>query len=267
MPPSPNASAQLSPEPAVRVLVVEDEPLLAELVESMLLDMGYETVGPAASAQVALALYRTEPIDLVLLDIGLRGSTNGLQLAELLLAHNPVPLIFLTSFADAQTFQQAQHIGPAAYLVKPAEPESLHRAIALAVSNFSMKAWPSPPNATVAGAPKTAPATVASESLFVKENGLLEKVLLNEIYSVVADNKTCHLTLAGRSITVRMSLRELARILPGERFVQIQRSYFVNVEHIERIDPSRLLVQVGKQLLPIGRLYLTELVGRLRTIS
>lgn len=81
-------------ESTVRVLIVEDEPLIAEQVEFLLVSVGYKAVGPAPSAQIAMALYRTESIDLVLLDIGLHGPTDGLQLAELLLAHHPVPLIF-----------------------------------------------------------------------------------------------------------------------------------------------------------------------------
>ena len=254
----------LPSESAVRVLVVEDELLYADQVESMLLGMGYETVGPAASAQVALALYRTEPIDLVLLDIGLRGPTDGLQLAEQLLAHSPVPLIFLTSFGDEQTFQLAQAVGPAAYLTKPAVADTLHRAIALAVKNFTASTWPLLP---AGSARSQAAGTAAPEFVFVKENGSLGKVLLQDIFSIVADNKTCSLTLADRSIQVRMSLRELAGILPAEWFVQIQRSYFVNATHIERLDPIRLLVQVGKRVLPVGRLYLPGIMSRLRTIS
>jgi DNA-binding LytR/AlgR family response regulator len=258
----PDSATRVLLESSVRVLVVEDEPLAAEQVESLLLGMGYETVGPAPSAQIALALYRTEPIDLVLLDIGLRGPVDGLQLAEQLLAHHPVPIIFLTSFADEQTFQQAQAVGPAAYLTKPPVADTLRRAIALAVRNFSALSWPPQPPAA-----PTAPALIAPEAVFVKENGMLEKILLRDIYSLAADNKTCSLHLAERSVQVRMPLRELASILPAERFVQIQRSYFVNVEHIERLDPSRHLVQVGKQVLPVGRLYLLELITRLRTIT
>lgn len=258
----PDSATRVLLEPVVRVLVVEDEPLAAEQVEALLLGMGYEPVGPASSAQIALALFQTEPIDLVLLDIGLRGPVDGLQLAELLLAHHSVPIIFLTSFADEQTFQQAQAVGPAAYLTKPPVADTLRRAIALAVRNFSALSWPAQPPA-----PAAAPAPISPEAVFVKENGMLEKIRLNEIYSLAADNKTCSLHLAERSVQVRMPLRELAGILPAERFIQIQRSYFVNIEHIERLDPSRHLVQVGKQVLPVGRLYLLELMTRLRTIA
>ncbi len=261
----PDNVTQALLESSVRVLVVEDEPLVAEQIEVVLLGMGYEPVGPASSAQIALALYQTVSIDLVLLDISLRGPVDGLQLAEQLLAHYPVPLIFLTSFADEQTFQQAQAVGPAAYLTKPLVEDTLRRAIRLAIHNFSALSWPS--QSPAATAATITPALIAPEAVFVKENGMLEKIRLSEIYSLVADNKTCSLHLAERSVQVRMPLRELAAILPAERFVQIQRSYFVNVEHIERLDPKRYLVQVGKQVLPVGRLYLLELMTRLRTIS
>jgi DNA-binding LytR/AlgR family response regulator len=252
---------------AARILVVDDEPLFAEQVEALLTDMGHEAVGPATNAQIALALHRTENIDLVLLDIALRGSTNGIKLAELLLAHNPVPIIFLTSFADNETFQQAQQVGPVAYLTKPIEPNSLRRAITLAVRNFTAAQWPSQTSHPTAS-PAPAPALpVLPAVIFVKEHGLLERVGLSEIYSVMADHKLCTLTLAERSISVRMSLRELAQYLPAEHFVQIQRSYFVNMEHVVRLDPARHLVQVGKQLLPVGRLYLLDFMARLRTLS
>lgn len=132
----------------------------------------------------------------------------------------------------------------------------------LAVRNFSALTWPSQPKVLPVVA-----AVLAPDAVFVKENGMLEKVRLGDIFSVAADNKTCCLHLAERSVQVRMPLRELASLLPAERFIQIQRSYFVNVEHIERLDPTRHLVQVGKQVLPVGRLYLLELITRLRTLA
>ncbi|WP_165822233.1 LytR/AlgR family response regulator transcription factor [Hymenobacter edaphi] len=245
-------------ETTIRVLVVEDEPLYAEQLEAALEDLGYEPVGPAADARIALALHRTETVDLALLDVQLRGATDGIQLAAQLLAHRPIPLVFLTSHADGPTFERAQEVGPAAYLTKPVDPDALQRALALAVRNFGA----APP----AAAPPPPPATVP-DALFVKENGLLEKIRLSLVQSVAAEDKLCALTLADRTVHVRMPLRELVMHLPADRFVQIQRSYYVNVEHIERLDPVRHLVQVGKQLLPVSRLYQDELLRRLRTIG
>ncbi len=247
-------------EMPVRVLVVEDEPLYAEQLEAALQDLGHEPIGPAPDARIALALHRTETIDLALLDVQLRGPVDGIALAAQLLAHRPVPLLFLTSCADDETFAAARLVGPAAYLIKPVEPAALQRAIMLALSNFQAKIAPVEVGFSQVPAP-------ASDTLFVKENGLLEKIRLSEVQCVEADNKICRLLLAGRSIVVRMPLRELVQHLPPSRFVQIQRSYYVNLDYVARLDPVRGLVQVGEHLLPVGRTYQAELLRRLPTLG
>lgn len=257
----PARPANLMTDSPARVLVVEDEPLFADQLEMALQQLGYAPVGPASSAQLALALHRTEHIDLALLDVQLRGETDGVQLAEQLLAHRPVPIIFLTSRTDAETFGRAQQLHPAAYLTKPVTPEALQRAIALAIGNFSAR-YPT------AEAYWQAPAGPAqADELFVKENGMLEKIRLSEVQWVMADDKVCRLVLAGRTVQVRMPLRELVRHLPATAFIQIQRSYYVNLRHIERLDPVRQVVQVGTQLLPVSRTLLDNLLRRLRTLG
>jgi len=247
-------------EVPVRVLVVEDEPLYAEQLEAALQDLGHEPIGPAPDARIALALHRTETIDLALLDVQLRGPVDGIALAAQLLAHRPVPLLFLTSCADDETFAAAREVGPAAYLIKPVEPAALQRAIMLALTNFKAKIAPEESGFSQAPTP-------VSDVLFVRENGLLEKIHLGEVQCVEADNKVCRLVLAGRSLVVRMPLRELVQHLPPSRFVQIQRSYFVNLDYVARLDPVRGLVQVGEHLLPVGRTYQAELLRRLPTLG
>lgn len=257
----PAGSAAAMPDSPIRVLIVEDEPLFAEQLEAALQDLGYEVVGPAADARIALALHRTETIDLALLDVQLRGATDGVELAQQLLAHRPIPLIFLTSRADGETFGRAQELGPAAYLTKPVAADALQRAIALALSNFSAK-YPAADTFLQVPGGEALP-----DTLFIKENGMLEKIRLSEVQWVTADDKICRLTLASRTVQVRMPLRELVRHLPAESFVQIQRSYYVNLNHIERLDTARHLVQVGEHILPVSRMLQEELLRRLRTIG
>lgn len=243
----------------IRVLIVEDEPLYADQLELHLQRLGYEPVGPAANARTALALFRAEPVDLAMLDVQLRGPLDGIELAAELLAIRRIPLLFLTSLADDTTFARARPLGPAAYLVKPVEPGALQRALALAVDGFA--AQPLAPDAA------TPPPSPSSDALFVKENGLLEKIRLRDIRCVEAHDKLCRLVLAGRVVQVRMPLRELVQHLPPEQFVQIQRSYLINLDHIERLDPVRRLVQVGEQLLPVSETYHAELLRRLHTLG
>jgi DNA-binding LytR/AlgR family response regulator len=244
----------------IRVLIVEDEPLYADQLELHLHKLGYEAVGPAANARTALALFRAEPIDLVLLDVQLRGAMDGIELAAALLALRPVPILFLTSLADDATFARARPLGPAAYLTKPVAADALQRAMALAVDSFGAPL--TPPEV-----PATAASLSSANALFIKENGLLEKICLSEIRSVEANDKMCRLVLADRTVQVRMALRELVHHLPADRFVQIQRSYFVNLDHIRRLDPLHSVLQVGEQLLPVSETYYAELLRRLPTLG
>ncbi|MFD2721185.1 LytR/AlgR family response regulator transcription factor [Hymenobacter monticola] len=242
---------------AIRVLVVEDEPIYADQLEAYLQDLGCEFIGPATDARTALSLFRTEAIDLVLLDVHLRGAVDGIELAGQLQELRAVPIIFLTSRADDEAFDRARPLGPAAYLIKPVAFDALKRAMALAIDSFSGAAADSSA-APVAPLPVKAP-----ETLFIKENGLLEKIRVSEIQSVEADNKVCRLVLAGRTVVVRMPLREVMRHLPPDRFVQIQRSYHINLDYLERFDPVRNLAQVGEQVLPVSQTYHHELLRRL----
>jgi DNA-binding LytR/AlgR family response regulator len=253
----------------LRILLVEDEPLFAELLAVYLENMGYEPLGPSENATQALALCQegTWP-DLALLDINLRGPVDGVELAQQLVARRPLPLIFLTSQQDRESFDRARRLGPAAYLVKPITPEALQRAIELAIANFAAGhgSLPiredEPANAPVFAEANTG--VLLPEALFVKEDGVLVKVRLPDVRWVEADGVGCRLALADRVVQVNQNLRELAPILSAMDFVQIESNYLVNAHHIERVDPVRNLVQVGGQLLPLTSRYRDELLRRLQ---
>jgi DNA-binding LytR/AlgR family response regulator len=248
------------------VLVVEDELLYAEQLEVMLKRLGYRCLGPAIDAPTSLALIVEHGWpDLILLDIKLRTPLDGIELGTQLLAAHPLPLIFLTSSADPETFVRASRLAPAAYLIKPVTPDALQRAIELAIINFA--AAQSPSNVEL-DSPSNSIASnsgfLLSEALFVKIDGLLTKVLISSIQWVQADGKYCQLALASQLVQVRQPLRELIHLLPPQQFIQIQRSYLVNINHIDRIDPVNNLVLVADQLLPLGLTYRDELLRRLR---
>jgi DNA-binding LytR/AlgR family response regulator len=252
----------------LRILVVEDEPLFAEQLEMALEKLGYQPIGPAATAAEALALCQPSSWpDLALLDINIDGPTDGIALAAQLQASQPLPIIFLTARADDATFAQARPLGPAAYLIKPVTADALQRSIELAVANFVASHAPAaeePDHQPVF--PSNNTGMLVPDVLFVKQDGLLVKVRLTEIQWIQAEAKQCRLQLQGREVLVRQPLRELALLLPSQQFVQIQRSYLVNVNHIDRLDPVRNLVQVGAHVLPLSLTYRDELLRRLQLV-
>lgn len=261
----------------LRILVVEDEPLFAAQLEDALLELNYHVIGPAYDGGAALHLARTTspPPDVALLDIHLGPrSADGIAVAASLLADRRLPLIFLTSQADTASFERARSLGPAAYLVKPADPTALQRAIELAVANFTAPVSPEPTvsdddehNLEGSLFAKAGTGALLPNALFVKEDGLLVKVSLSDISWVMAEGKHCRLALrAGTNVLVRQPMREISQHLPAGQFVQIQRSYLINAECIERIDPVRNIVQVAGQLLPIGRAHRDALLERLHLV-
>jgi two-component system cell cycle response regulator len=113
--------------------VVEDEPLVAKDLSSILQRMGYSVMKPVRSADQALASVREERPDLALMDIHLRGDVDGIDVASILVREHQVPVVFLTAFADDQTLARASAVHALGYLVKPFKEAELRGAVRIAL--------------------------------------------------------------------------------------------------------------------------------------
>ena len=125
---------------SAKILVVEDERIVALDLAQRLRGLGYEVAGLAASAEQALALAAAERPDLVLMDIHLEGDTDGIAAAQALYAETRIPVVFLTAYADAETLERAQATLPFGYLVKPVETPDLNAAIGVALARHDAEA-------------------------------------------------------------------------------------------------------------------------------
>jgi PAS domain S-box-containing protein len=122
-----------SGRPAPRVLVVEDEALIALDLEVRLERLGYRVVGTADEADAACELALREEPDVVLMDIRLRGERDGIDAAEMLRAHSGVPVVFLTSHADDATIAATERASPYGYVLKPFDERTLVATIETAL--------------------------------------------------------------------------------------------------------------------------------------
>ncbi|MEN9204194.1 MAG: response regulator [Thermostichales cyanobacterium DRC_bins_46] len=109
---------------AARILVVEDERLIARDLSALLKKLGYTVVGTVSTSQEALNLAREQTPDLAILDIVLKGETDGIDTATQLKALG-IPVIYLTAYADEETLARARATEPLAYLVKPFDPQDV----------------------------------------------------------------------------------------------------------------------------------------------
>jgi PAS domain S-box-containing protein len=116
-----------------RIMVVEDEGVVAMALRESLQGLGYDVPVVAMSGEDALArLLETEP-DLVLMDIQLKGGATGIQTAHLIRQRLDVPVIYLTAYSDSETLEQAQLTEPYGYVLKPYDERSLHAIIQMSL--------------------------------------------------------------------------------------------------------------------------------------
>lgn len=126
--------------PHARVLVVEDEAIVAMDISVMLRELGYEVEGPAATGEEAVSLAERERPDLVLMDIMLRGGMDGVEAARRIRETTGAPIVYLTAYADESTLLRAKTAEPLGYLLKPFEERELRTTIETALSKHRTEA-------------------------------------------------------------------------------------------------------------------------------
>ena len=129
--------AQLDTSRAYRVLVVEDEGLIAHDISRRLEALGHEVLGPASTAEEALVL--APGAEIVLMDIRIDGARDGIETALEMRARYHLPIIFLTAHADRSTLDRAKQAGPFGYIVKPLGPASLQTGIEMAIAKHRVE--------------------------------------------------------------------------------------------------------------------------------
>lgn len=122
-----------------KILIVEDEFVVAANLQAGLEAMGYEVTGLAASGEAALEQARLAIPVLALMDIKLRGPMDGVETALALRRELDVPVIFLTAFADDSFLDRAKLAEPLGYLLKPYQERELHSTIEMALYKLAME--------------------------------------------------------------------------------------------------------------------------------
>jgi PAS domain S-box-containing protein len=120
------------------ILVVEDEAIVANDIKETLQGLGYTVTGTAKSGEIALEKVAESNPDLVLMDIHLASSMDGIETAGKIHARFDIPVIFLTAYADTALLERAKITEPYGYVLKPYEERGLHSAIEMALYKHEM---------------------------------------------------------------------------------------------------------------------------------
>jgi diguanylate cyclase (GGDEF)-like protein/PAS domain S-box-containing protein len=118
---------------AKKIMIVEDEGIIAMDIRSQLEGFGYDVVATAFSGGQAITLATQHRPELVMMDIVLKGSMDGISAAKTISRSLHIPVIFLTAYSDPATLQRAKVTGAYGYLIKPFRPDELHASIEVAL--------------------------------------------------------------------------------------------------------------------------------------
>jgi PAS domain S-box-containing protein len=122
-----------------RILIVEDEGIVAADLESTIQHLGYRVAGTATTGPEAIAKAERLTPDLVLMDIRLKGPMDGIEAAEQIIAQLDIPVAYLTAYADEDTLGRAKMTLPYGYILKPFEEKDVRTAIELALYKHRME--------------------------------------------------------------------------------------------------------------------------------
>lgn len=124
----------------IKVLIIEDEPLIAKNIAMYLSDNNFEVSAIAYDADEAFYQIKKNTPDFVIIDINLDSEKDGIDIAEFINQNIYIPFIFLTSYSDKDTLERAKKTSPAGYIVKPFNEKTLYTTIEIALSNHANQA-------------------------------------------------------------------------------------------------------------------------------
>jgi DNA-binding LytR/AlgR family response regulator len=239
----------------VKILLVEDELIIAEDMSMLLTDMGYEVLETAMDYEEALEILSEETPDLILLDVNLGGKKDGIDLAKEINEQYGIPFIFTTSYSDGPTIERANEVNPINYLVKPFKKEQLFTAIEMALLKIAGNKIE-----------KTAldDGLIIKDALFIKEKYRYTKLPIADILWIKAEGNYIEIHLHDKKELVRMSLSHFLEKVNRTSFFRTHKSYAVNLDFMTKFEPTAVTILESE--IPITKSFAEELVKRIEVM-
>jgi len=121
----------------LRILIVEDEPVIAENISMYLDNNDFEVSGIAYDSDEANEQLHSNTPDAAILDVNLESGEDGIDIARRINQKYHIPFLFLTSYSDRETLQRAKAVNPSGYIVKPFNEKTLLASLEIAISNHT----------------------------------------------------------------------------------------------------------------------------------
>ena len=229
----------------IKILIVEDEILIAEDLKDILKSFGCKQIAMAHDKKSALTLLETFKPDIALLDIRMEKEVDGLEIGEYINAKCQIPFIYITAHSDVEMIKKIVKTKPLGYITKPFKKSDLFASLSL----FAQEQSDSLTN---------------TNQLKVKDGYNTIIIHKNEINYIESDGNYVTIFYGMKKITLRQSMETLIHELNSDAFFKIHRCYVININKVSKF--SKKEVHINNVSLPLSRNISFEFENKMNSV-
>lgn len=224
-----------------KILIVEDEMIVAQDMREFLSEQGFAIVGIATSAEKCFQLLEQSPTDVVLMDIRIKGNMTGIEAAIAIKENHAIPVIFITANNQDATLSEALKAHPAAIISKPFHLCDIKSAIQIALNK---KEYRTPTNDD------------SSLPFFVKQGNVYKKIAHEDVIYIKAEGSYSKIVTDKGSYTLSCNLVHVQNRFLQTSLKRVHRSYIINAQKVSSFDDRFLWLEFIK--IPYSQSYISE---------
>ena len=217
----------------IRILIVDDEVLIAETLKDYLQKLGFKQIKMTHSKKETFELLSFWKPHVALLDIRMEELYDGLEIGQQFKSDYKIPFMYVTAHSDMEMTQRILKSKPDGYITKPIRINELMINLGMVIQRFH---------------------EVQNEILIEFKNGYdTERIHLSELLYIKAEGNYVEIYLQSRKVVVRNTLEAILQEINNDLIVRIHRSFAVNTQKIKKKSSSE--IDLGEVQLPISRSY------------
>jgi DNA-binding LytR/AlgR family response regulator len=214
----------------IKILIVEDEVLIAEDLKDILKTFGLKKIEMVHDKTSALENLRLNKPDIAILDIRMEKELDGLEIGEFIQNNYKLPFIFITAHSDIEMIKKIIKTKPVGYITKPFKKSDLFANINLAIEQLT-----------------------TNNKLFIKDGYSTHVININEIVYIESEGNYINIFTSGKKYLSRQNMESVLLDLDSNDFLKIHRSYIINLNKVKKYSSKEVII--NEITLPISKTF------------
>ena len=241
----------------IKILVMEDEMVIGAKISMLLTNLGYQVTGILPSGEDALVHIKENKNDIVVMDIHLKGKTDGIELAKKIGMQSCASIIYLTSDTDEATFNRAKDAKPVEFISKPFKKLDLQRAIDCRM--YEVETVAEQANHFMNEQP-----VILRDRIFIRCKDKMIKIMVSDILYIEADRNYSRIFTPSKEYLLSTTLKTIEEKLCCQLFVRTHRSYVINLAHVDEVAEDHVII--SQKAIPLSSGMKEHLLERILTL-